>query len=205
MAFVLEKLPQPEREAALRENQAAVTHFEKLGQEFPEETNYRENAAYRSHDVARLARATNHAKEEVQAWCKAIEIWKKMAADFPTRKPAYLRQQVVATYNLGQHYMASKNYSAAKKAYHEMLAINERLVTEFHAQPGDRFNKAWDLSHLSEAYEAAGQVAEARKYLEQSVEEFRRLTDDFRKDLRYRNDLRSRRAELLRLFSKPRR
>jgi tetratricopeptide (TPR) repeat protein/tRNA A-37 threonylcarbamoyl transferase component Bud32 len=201
-ALALEKLGKPEE--ALTAFRVAVAEFEKLAEQDPKEVNYRENAAWRSYYVGRLARAAGQNGKAARAWRRTVELWEHLASEFPLQA-AYVRSQVPVTFALGQLHMANKNYAAAQEAYRKTLALNDRLVTQFKGGPGDRFNKAWDLSHLSEAYEAAGQLAEAREYLKQSIKEFRRLADDFPKDLRYRNDLRSRRAELKRLLLKPRR
>jgi serine/threonine protein kinase/tetratricopeptide (TPR) repeat protein len=153
--------------------------------------------------VALTLQALGKPEEAVLAYQAALAQFEKLASEFPD-EPECLRQgQVPATFALGQLHMANKNYAAALVAYRKLLALNDRLVTEFKAQPGDRWNKAWDLSHVSEAYEAAGQLAEAKDYLQQSIEEFRRLADEFREVQRYRDDLDSRRAELKRLSSKP--
>jgi serine/threonine-protein kinase len=170
VALCLEKLGKPAE--ALPAYRATVAEFEELMKQCPEEVNYHENAAWRSYDVGRLARAAGHNEEAARAWRRTVEIWEKLIAKFP-REPSYLRGGVTATTALGQLHMANKDYAAALEAYRKTLALNDRLVTEFKGGPGDRWNKAWALSQLSRACEAAGQPAEARQYLQKSMEEFR--------------------------------
>jgi tetratricopeptide (TPR) repeat protein len=155
--------------------------------------------------VALTLKALGKPKEAVLAYQAALAQFEKLASEFPD-EPACLRKgQVPVTFAIGQLHMANKNYAAAQEAYRKTLALNNRLVAQFKGQRLDRFNKAWDLSHLSKAYEAEGQLAEAEQYLKQSVEEFRLLATDFPKDQRFRDHLASRRAELKRLLLKPRR
>src|SRR5262249_35845427 len=82
------------------------------------------------------------------------------------------------------------------------LALNEQLIARFNAEAGDRFNRAWDLSHLSDAYAGPGQLTEAVQFLRQSVEQFRRLADEFPGDARYRLDQASRSDRLRGLLLK---
>jgi tetratricopeptide (TPR) repeat protein len=187
----------------LLEYQAAVAQCEYLAEKLPKATSFRYQAARHSYDVGRLARATGRSEEAARAFRKCVAHWESLAARFP-RNPAYLRDQAPATVALGHLAMARKDYGAAQEAYRQTLALNERLITQFPGARGDRFNKAWDLSHLSRAYEAAGQLQEAEQYLKRSIEEFRLLADECPNEPRYHNDLRSRRAELLRLLSTPR-
>jgi serine/threonine protein kinase/tetratricopeptide (TPR) repeat protein len=154
------------------------------------------------HRVALTLEKLGKPKDALPEYQAALDQFEKLASEFPD-EPEYLRQQAPVTFAIGQLHMANKNYAAAQEAYRKTLALNDRLVTQFKGQPIDRFNKAWDLSHLSEAYEAAGRLAEAKEYLKQSIEEFRRLAADFPKESRYRDDLGSRRAEQLRLSFKP--
>jgi tetratricopeptide (TPR) repeat protein len=197
VALVLEKLERPAE--ALREYEVAAAELEKLAAEYPEEKTYRVNAAHRLYDAGRMARVAKRSEDASRAWRRAAEVWRKLATEFPGRAD-YVRQQVRATFALGYLFETDRDYPAAQEAYRQTLALNEQLIARFHAEAGDRFNRAWDLSHLSDAYAGPGQLTEAVHFLDQSVEQFRRLADEFPGDARYRTDLASRADRLTALL-----
>jgi tetratricopeptide (TPR) repeat protein len=190
---------------ALTTAHESVAVAAKAVDQWPKYADARWTLALNHRRVALALKALGKPEEAVLAYQAALDQYEKLASEFPD-EPECLRQgQVPVTFAIGQLHMANKHYGAAQEAYRKLLALNDRLVTEFNGGPGDRWNKAWDLSHLSEAYEAAGQLAEAKEYLKQSIEEFRRLAADFPDEKQYRDHLASRRAELKRLLLKPRR
>jgi serine/threonine protein kinase/tetratricopeptide (TPR) repeat protein len=175
-------------------------HYEKLTADFPKNSNYRQSLADGLFQFAGLLTEPSRLSEAEEVTYRALGHYQLLAGrqgwEFD------LRRQAWSLFVLGQRQQANKNYPAAQKAYRKMLALNEQLVARPDREPRDRHRKAWDLSHLSAAYEGTGQLPEAVQYMRQSVDDFRQLAKDFPSQIDYATSLATREGELKRLLNK---
>lgn len=198
LASILAVTRPPEAEPQYQE---ALSLLEKLTKDFPLRPIYRVELAETQVELCRLLSEPDRFADFEKLIGRAIGHLDKLATDH-AEEPDHLRKQAAAALLLGQRFRATRNYDGAEKAFRKMLVANERLILKFNGEPLDRYNRAWDLSLLSDVHELAGNPAEAERFMRQSIKEFRQLTGEFSGDADYSNALAGRGDELTRLLRK---
>src|SRR5262249_42595852 len=114
-----------------------------------------------------LLRETGRPREAEESYRAALEIQRKLAADFPLQ-PEYRRLLAQSHYNLGERLRATGQPRQAEEAYRAPRDAFQRLVTDRPDLPGNPHNLAITLGKLALLKGASRDYASARQLLEQA-------------------------------------
>ncbi len=177
-----------------------IGHYRKLTAMLPDEISHRECLADALLYLANLLPGREALPRVAELTREALSHYDRLAAAAPER-PTFLRKQPRPALLLGNRLREAGDLDGALRAYQKMLAANDLLVARFQ-DTGDRQNRAWDLYIVGNLCAAMGRPMDAEVLVQRSVEEFRRLADDFPQTPGYRKDAAMRGDELTGLLQK---
>jgi serine/threonine-protein kinase len=143
---------------------------EKVAQEFPEVDAFRERVASGYTTLARALLQGKAPPPEVEsAYARAVPLLEGLAAKLPAKFELRL-VLAIAQSNFGRLLGNRGQVDAARQAYRRALALESQLATEAASQP--EFEEQWiNLSfHLGELAFSLGELQEARRLLERTVD-----------------------------------
>lgn len=125
----------------------AADIFEKLGDDFPNVGNYREEIVITRNKLANVLGTLGRHEEAIQACLQAVVVAEKLVADFPY-VPQYRTDLADAHIALGNALRAVGPFEQVEQAYRQAIEIRENLVAEFPTEAQYRQALAGDYAKL---------------------------------------------------------
>jgi tetratricopeptide (TPR) repeat protein len=114
----------------------------------------------------------NRPAEAEAADRRAVEVWEKLAADFPA-VPEYRHRLALSVYGLGNHLYDQGQYPEAQAEYRRAVTLLEKLTADYPGEPRYRESLAKTFRHLGAVFNRTGQPAEAEQAYRQAIRTYR--------------------------------
>ncbi len=152
-----------EAEQAFR---AALNFQKQLSTDFPYRPNFRADMAKSYNNLALLLRVTGRPQESEQVLHEALQVRQQLVTDYPHR--AEFRSALARSHNnLGLLWHATNRLKEAEQAYQAAGELFRQLVLQFPQQPDWHNDLAANWVNLALLRQQQGDLATAKKYLDE--------------------------------------
>jgi serine/threonine protein kinase len=146
----------------------ALAIYEKLAADFPSGWQHRCDVARCCHDLGDLLKGTARFQEAVQAYCRSLELFEKLVAEFPTVVTLYKDEVFWLRDALFSLLQATGRSQEAEQLCRQGVAFYGKLAVEFPQVTHLRVALAASQNHLGTVLGAMGKHEEAEKAYRQA-------------------------------------